>query len=232
VGLHDFEVPRRVMAIAAHPDDIDFGASGTMALLAAKGAHITYCVATSGQKGTHDPRMTSRRLARIREDEQRAAGRVVGAREFVFLRYQDGETEAHDMKLRGDVCRAIREAKPDAVFCPDPWREYQTHPDHRNLGWAGLDGVIAARDHLFFPEQLIKGLTHHRVHHVYMWGTNDPNTWFDITGTLETKVRAILSHTSQIPRPDEMRARMNNFARFATRWGFARSEAFRYLELA
>ena len=226
----EFEVPARVMTITAHPDDVDFGASGTMALLAEQGAHITYCVITSGQKGTHDPKMKPERLARIRETEQRAAGRVVGAKEFVFLGHQDGETLAHDPALREQVCRAIRVAKPDVVFCQDPWREYQMHPDHRNAGWAALDGIIAARDHLFFPHHLRNGLTHHRVERVYLFGTLDPNTWFDITKVMETKIAAIASHESQIDGA-QVRERMRRFAGFGARWGMERSEGFRYIEL-
>src|SRR5205814_2284656 len=127
-----------------------------------RGTHVTYCVLTSGQKGTHDPKMTPARMAETREREQRAAGEAIGVEGFVFLRYQDGELE-RSMKLRGQVCLAIREHKPDVVFTNDPWGHYQIHPDHRVAGWSGMDGVIAARDHLFFPEQLHNGLKHHRV---------------------------------------------------------------------
>ena len=140
-----FELPRRAMAIFAHPDDVDFGCSGTVALWTAKGVHVTYCLLTSGNKGTHDARMTAERIAAIREKEQQEAGRRAGASEFVFLRHDDGELEV-GMDLRGEVCRQIRIHKPDLVFCQDPWREYQVHPDHRVAGWSALDGVIAARD--------------------------------------------------------------------------------------
>ena len=146
-----FELPRRAMAIFAHPDDVDFGCSGTIALWTGKGVHVTYCVITSGNKGTHDPKMTPERIAAIREKEQQEAGRRAGASEFVFLRHDDGESEV-SMDLRGEVCEQIRIHKPDLVFCQDPWRQYQLHPDHRVAGWSALDGVIAARDHLFFPE--------------------------------------------------------------------------------
>lgn len=227
-----FELPRRAMAIFAHPDDVDFGASGTLAAWADCGVHITYCLVTSGQKGTHDAKMSATKLARIREREQMAAGAVVGAKEFVFLRRQDGETEV-SMRLRGEVCRAIRVHKPDVVLTQDPWRSYQMHPDHRVAGWSGLDAVIAARDHLFFPEQLKRGLTHHRVTRVYLFGTSDPNIWFDIAGTLDRKIAAISSHTSQVSDPVRLAERMRAFATSNGRvWGLEAAEAFRFIELA
>ena len=149
-----FVIPKRAMAIFAHPDDVDFGCSGTLgSWIATAGTHVTYCVITSGQKGTHDPKASPEEMAETREREQRAAGAAIGVKEFVFLGRQDGELE-RSMALRGEICRVIREHKPDVVFTNDPWSHYQVHPDHRVAGWSALDGVIAARDHLFFPEQL------------------------------------------------------------------------------
>ena len=226
-----FELPRRAMAIFAHPDDVDFSCSGTIALWTAKGVHVTYCLITSGNKGTHDPKMTPERIAAIREKEQQEAGRRAGASEFVFLRHDDGESEV-SMDLRGEVCEQIRIHKPDLVFCPDPWREYQMHPDHRVAGWAALDGVIAARDHLFFPEQLTNGLTHHRVSRVLLFGTGDPNVWFDITTTMKTKIHALHAHESQIGDFKRLAERMHAFAGATGKtWGLEKAEAFRYLEL-
>lgn len=226
-----FELPRRAMAIFAHPDDVDFGCSGTIALWTKQGVHVSYCLITSGNKGTHDPKMTPERIAGIREKEQREAGRRAGASEFVFLRHDDGETEV-SMDLRGEVCKQIRIHKPDLVFCPDPWRVYQMHPDHRVAGWAALDGVIAARDHLFFPEQLVDGLTHHRVSRVLLFGTADPNVWFDISTTMDTKIHALEAHESQVKDFKALAERMRAFgAATGKAWGLGHAEAFRYLEL-
>ncbi len=227
-----FELPRRVMAIFAHPDDVDFGCSGTLSLWADRGVHVTYCLLTSGNKGTHDPKMSPVRLARIREKEQQAAGAVVGAKQFVFLRHGDGELEV-SMKMRGEVCRAIRVHKPDVVFTQDPWRPYQIHPDHRVAGWSAMDGIISARDHLFFPEQLRGRLRKHRVTRVFLFGTAEPNAWFDISTTLDRKIKAIGSHTSQVRDVKALGERMRQFARAAGgAWGFEAAEGFRLLEIA
>lgn len=226
-----FELPRRAMAIFAHPDDVDFGCGGTLSLWADQGVHLTYCVLTSGQKGTHDLGMHPERLARIREREQRAAGRVVGTKEFVFLGHQDGELE-RSKALTGEVCRVIRQHRPDLIVTQDPWREYQLHPDHRVAGWSAMDGLIAARDHLFYADQLDRGLKHHRVRRVLLFGTAEPNVWFDISTTIGRKIRAITSHKSQVADPKGLEARMRAFAQTTGRaWGLEYGEGFRYFEL-
>ncbi|HET8569535.1 MAG TPA: PIG-L deacetylase family protein [Candidatus Limnocylindria bacterium] len=226
-----FVLPRRAMAVFAHPDDVDFGCSGTLSQWADAGVHITYCLLTSGQKGTHDPDMDPEALARTREREQRAAGKVVGAKELVFLRHQDGEL-VRSQSLVGEVTRVIREHKPNLLITQDPWRAYQMHPDHRVAGWTGLDALIAARDHLFFRDQLTNGLTHHRISRLMLFGTSEPNVWSDITPTIDRKIRAITSHRSQVRDRKALSERMRGFAAATGRaWGIAYAEAFRYFEL-
>ncbi len=221
------------MAIFAHPDDVDFGCSGTLASwIAASGTHVTYCVLTSGQKGTHDPKTTPAEMALLREREQRDAGEAIGAKEFVFLRHQDGELE-RTMDLRGEVCRVIRQDRPDVVFANDPWGHYQIHPDHRVAGWSALDGVIAARDHLFFPEQLRNGLSKHRVSRLLLFGTRDPNIWFDINSSVDKKIAALRAHKSQVGGRKGFAERMRWWAKnTGSTWNLGAAEAFRYIELA
>jgi len=228
-----FEIPKRAMAIFAHPDDVDFGCSGTLASwIATAGTQVTYCVITSGQKGTHDPKTTPEQMAETREGEQRAAGAAIGVKEFVFLGHQDGELE-RTMELRGEVCRVIREHRPDVVFTNDPWSHYQVHPDHRVAGWSALDGVIAARDHLFFPEQLGRGLKHHRVSRVLLFGSRDPNIWFDISSSINNKIAALRAHKSQVGGRRDFAERMRWWAtNTGSTWKLPAAEAFRYIELA
>ena len=227
-----FPIPKRAMAIVAHPDDVDFGCSGTLAGFIERGTHVTYCLLTSGDKGTHDPKVAPEALAETREKEQRAAGEAIGVKEFVFLRHHDGELE-RSLALREEVCLAIRLHKPDLVFTNDPWSHFQIHPDHRVAGWSGMDGVIAARDHLFFPEQLSSGkLAKHRVSRVLLFGTRDPNVWFDISGTLDKKIKALQSHKSQLGGRTEFPKRMRTWAKsIGAVWNVPAAEAFRYIEL-
>lgn len=226
-----FRIPKRALALVAHPDDAEFGCSGTVAGWAARGCEVTYCLLTSGNKGTHDPKMTPGELGRIREREQRAAADVLGVKDCVFLRRDDGEL-AVTVELRGEVCRVIREHRPEALLTQDPWRPYQVHPDHRVAGWVGMDGVIAARDRLFFPEQLRGRLKHHRVTRVLLFGTQEPNLWSDIGDTLDTKLAALRCHESQIRDPIAWHRRIREWAAGqGAPYGLKAAEAFRYIEL-
>lgn len=192
-GHELFGSPRRALAIGAHPDDIEFGAGGTLARWAAAGCDVTMLVVTDGSKGTWDPTLQPSQLAALRKQEQTAAAEVLGAAEVHHLDLVDGELES-TMDLRKTMCRYIRKTKPDVVLSHDPWRRYQLHPDHRATGWAVMDGVIAARDHLFFPEQ---GLDAHRPQAVLLWSADEADHYEDISGQFAIKVEALLCHSSQ-----------------------------------
>lgn len=188
----------RVMAIVAHPDDAEFSSAGTIARWVDEGREVTYLVCTNGDKGTPDPDMTSERLARAREEEQREAARVLGVKEVVFLGHPDGGLE-DTPQFRGEVVREIRRYRPDIVLTSDPYRRYMQHRDHRIAGTVALDAVYPyARDHLFYPEHLAQGLRPHKVKEVYIWGSDNPNTYIDITATFERKMEALACHKSQV----------------------------------
>lgn len=196
--------PRRAMVIAAHPDDIEFVVAGTVAKWVRAGTSVEYVLVTSGDAGSHQPGMTREELARIREAEQRAAAHVVGVDDLVFLGYHDGEVEP-TLALRRDLVRQIRRFKPDVVICSDPTplfigNDYINHPDHRAVGQAAIDAVapIAAMP-LAFAEQRAEGLEPHRVKELFVTSTAEPDTWVDVTGTLELKIEALRQHASQFP---------------------------------
>src|SRR5215217_2260035 len=105
--------PMTLMAIMAHPDDIDFGSAGSIAKWCAEGWTVYYVLATSGDKGTHGE-LSPQELAALREEEQREAARVLGVKECIFLGYPDGFLD-HSAELRGDVVRLLRQYKPDVV---------------------------------------------------------------------------------------------------------------------
>jgi LmbE family N-acetylglucosaminyl deacetylase len=188
--------PRRALAVAAHPDDAEFGAGGTLAKWAAAGAEVTILVVTDGAKGSWDPGASAAELVVARRAEQQAAAAALGARQVGFLDYPDGELE-YSLALRGRVCEWVRRVRPDVVLGHDPWQRYQLHPDHRVAGLACVDGVVAARDHLFFPDQVAAGLTAHRPGALLLWAADEPNHWEDVSGTMERKLEALLCHRSQ-----------------------------------
>lgn len=192
----DLPVPRRALAIGAHPDDAEFGAGGTLAKWTAAGTEATILVLTDGSKGSWDPSLSPSDLVRMRMNEQTRAAEALGVDSALNLSYTDGELE-YTMELRAEVCLWIRRLRPDVVLTHDPWRRYMLHPDHRATGWAAIDGVVAARDHLFFPEQLVGGLIHHRPGALLLWAADEPDHYEDVTGFVDRKVTALLSHSSQ-----------------------------------
>ena len=187
------EPPESALAIGAHPDDAEFGAGATLSRWAAAGTRVTLLVMTDGSKGSWDPAADPADLAQRRREEQEAAAAAFGAAAVLQGGHVDGEFE-YSMDVRAQVCRVIREVRPAVVLGHDPWQRYQLHPDHRAAGWAAVDGVVAARDHLFFPDQ---SLEPHRPGALLLWSADEPNHWEDASGWLEEKVAALMCHTSQ-----------------------------------
>lgn len=206
--------PLRVLGVFAHPDDPEFFAGATFAKWAADGADITFVVATSGDKGSSLPDMTSERLAAIREDEERAAAAALGVKEVVFLRYPDGELYP-TLGLRRDITRMIRLKKPNIVVTLDPtvyWRAAGgiNHPDHRAIGDATLAAVFpTARDRLNFIEhERDEGLATHKVATVYIAGALEPTLSVDVTDTVAAQIESLRAHKSQIADMDKMAQRI------------------------
>ena len=200
--LHE-EIPKRVLAVYAHPDDPEISAGGTLARWADGGAEVHIVVTTRGDKGTNDPHADLELLVRTRIDETAAAGRVLGIAEHHHLDHGDGELD-DDRELRRELVRLIRSVRPDIVCCPDPTAvffgdAYINHRDHRMTGWATLDAVSpAAGNPHYFPELATEGLTTHQVGALFLSGTFEPNAWIDVGTTLERKIEALFCHASQL----------------------------------
>ena len=192
-------IPESAMVVVAHPDDAEFTVAGTVAIWTEAGCHVTYVVCTDGNSGSHEPGMTRERLAEIRRAEQRAACATLGVGEVVFLGYDDGLLQP-TLDLRRDLVRAIRQHKPDVLITWDPTTvlisdEYINHPDHRAAAQAALDAAApASAMPLLWPETGAP----HRVRQVYVFGTDPPNTWVDVTETMERKIAALKQHASQM----------------------------------
>jgi LmbE family N-acetylglucosaminyl deacetylase len=190
----DLPAPARALAIAAHPDDIEFGCGATLAKWAAAGCEVSLLVCTDGSKGTWDASADIAALVSTRQTEQRAAAAALGATgEVVFLGRVDGELEA-DLATRAEVARWVRVLKPDVVLGHDPWKRYRLHPDHRHAGFLTVDGVVAARDPHFFPDQ---GVAHHRPSTLLLFEADEADHGEDVTGYDGPKLAALEAHTSQ-----------------------------------
>lgn len=219
----------RVMVVAAHPDDAEFGAGGTVAKLAKEGREVTYVVVTNGNKGSSDRSMTPERLAKIRETEQRNAARTLGVERVELLGYEDGELE-DTRDLRRDVTRQIRKWRPDLVITQNPHRThnlYASHRDHRITAGVVLDCVYPlARDHLAFPE-LLPAHEPHRVRQVHLMQWDNPHLVVDIGETMDLKLKALACHQSQLADFPNVEARVRErAAALGKPHGYAYAEAF------
>jgi LmbE family N-acetylglucosaminyl deacetylase len=188
--------PARALAIGAHPDDIEFGAGATLARWAAAGCVVSHVVCTDGSKGSWDEDQDTAELVALRQVEQRAAARALGGTgEVVFLGWPDGELDS-GVRQRWQVAYWIRRLRPDVVLGHDPWKRYRLHPDHRHAGFLAVDGVVAARDPHFFPEQ---ALAPHRPAALLLFEADEPDHVEPVDeGDVARKLAALESHTSQL----------------------------------
>ena len=109
----------RILAIAAHPDDIESWCAGTLACACDAGSQVRLLLVTSGDKGSPDPDASPHDVAAQREAETRAAAATLGIAGVRFLRYPDGEME-DTRPLRRDLVTWIRRWRPEIVFTHDP----------------------------------------------------------------------------------------------------------------
>jgi LmbE family N-acetylglucosaminyl deacetylase len=192
----DISAPATALAIGAHPDDVEFGCGATLAKWSDLGCVVHLLVCTDGSKGTWDPDADLAELVALRQVEQRTAAKALGATgEVVFLGWPDGEL-ASDLRQRWQVAYWIRLLRPDVVVGHDPWKRYRLHPDHRHAGFLTVDGVVAARDPHFFPEQAI---AHHRPSALLLFEADEPDHVEAVGEThLARKLDALESHRSQL----------------------------------
>ena len=196
--------PKVVLGVAAHPDDLDFYAGGTMAAFAKQGAAVYYFVLTDGGKGTQDRNVTPADLRDRRRQEQRRAATLVGAKDVFFGDYPDGALE-NSLQVKRDIVKVVRQVKPDVVITFDPTVSYVAqdglinHPDHRAAGQATLDAVYPlARDHLSFPDLFAEGYEPHNTATILLMNIGQAPTFaVDITHTIDAKFEALGMHASQ-----------------------------------
>jgi LmbE family N-acetylglucosaminyl deacetylase len=234
--------PGSALAIAAHPDDVEFGCGGTLAKWSAAGCVVHHLICTDGSKGSWDPHEDTLALVAQRQDEQRAAAKALGASgEVVFLGHTDGELQS-GLTEREQVARVIRELQPEVVFGHDPWRRYRLHPDHRHAGLLAVEGIVAARDPHFYPAQRIP---HWRPSTLLLWEADVVDHIEDVTAFVDTKLAALLEHRSQqrstmhievgSDDEDEQRDRfhrrvIDRLATFGRTAGVAQAEGFKRID--
>jgi len=198
----DEQEVERVLVVTAHPDDVDFGASGTVAGWTAAGIEVTYAIVTNGDAGGSDHSVPREDIPAIRQFEQRAAAAAVGVSDVRFLGYVDGElVVSHD--LRRDISRVIRQVRPDRMLIQSPDRNWEriaaSHPDHMAAGQAAIQAVYPdARNPFAHPTLLTdEGLEAWTVREVWVMAGTEPNHFVDITDRFDSKIAALRAHESQ-----------------------------------
>ncbi|MGH3751376.1 MAG: PIG-L deacetylase family protein [Pseudonocardiaceae bacterium] len=214
---------QRVLVVAAHPDDVDFGSAGTIAIWTDAGLEVSYCIVTDGAAGGADPRVPRSAISGIRQDEQRKAATTLGVTDVEFLGYPDGRLTV-SFELRRDITRVIRRTRPDRMVIPSPHRDlrnlYGSHPDHQAAGEAALCAVYPdARNPFTHPELLAEeGLDAHTVPEVWVSSPNDrADHYIDITDTFGRKIAALRAHASQTAHITGLEERMRDWGSLQAR---------------
>ena len=204
------ELPERVLAVLAHPDDVDFGAAGTIASWTEQGVEVTYLLCTNGDAGGFDPAVDRADIAGIRQEEQRAAAKAVGVEDVRFLGYPDGQLVA-SWDLRRDISRVIRQVRPQRLLMQSPeinWeRIAASHPDHRAAGEATLCAVYPDARNPFTHTSLLheEALEAWSVHDVWVMSAGQgTNRWIDVTDTFPRKLDALRAHESQTSHMEDL----------------------------
>lgn len=219
--LPDSEI-KRVLVVMAHPDDCDFGAGGTIAQWTSQGIEVSYCIITNGDQGGEESGIPVEEMAKVRQQEQRDAGKALGVTQITYLNYRDGWLMP-SIELRKEIVKAIRIAKPDRMVVQSPERNweriYSSHPDHLAAGETAIQAVYPdARNPFAFPELKAAGLEPWRVREVWITGSPTPNHFVDITETFSKKMAALHAHVSQTAHNKEL----ENMVRS---WGERNAEA-------
>lgn len=194
---------KTVLAVGAHPDDIDIGCSGTLAKYISEGAQVFYLILTDGSKGSENPNISDKELIKIRKSEQEKAAEILGVKKVFFLDFVDGELK-NSSALRKQLVKIIRQLKPNTVISWDPTfyydetRMFVNHPDHTIAGEAVMGAVYPyARNARTFPELLQKGLKPHVVEEFLLLNFARANYFVDISKFMDKKISALSCHKSQ-----------------------------------
>ena len=199
----------RVLCFSAHPDDIDFGAAGTIAAWTAAGVEVSYCIMTDGDAGGFDPEQREE-IVRLRTAEQQRAAALVGVTDIHYLHQRDGFLEPSHEVMR-DVVRLIRQLRPDVVLAMHPERDWsriqKSHPDHLAVGEAVTRAVYPALENPFaYPELAAAGLEAYKLPWLWLFAGPEEreNHFVEVTEQVESKLAAIHIHTSQHPDVEAM----------------------------
>jgi LmbE family N-acetylglucosaminyl deacetylase len=237
------EIPEgvtRALVVTAHPDDVDFGAGGTVMALVKAGVDVTFCICTDGDAGGFDDSTDRSEIPAIRRAEQESAAAVYGVTDVRFLGYQDGYLEP-TQDLQRDIVRIMRQVRPQLVITQSPERNWErlpaSHPDHMAAGEATSRALYpAVRNPYAYPElRTNEGLEAWTVNWLWLQGHVEPNHWIDTTEFFSRKVQALVAHTSQTSHMEDLEGMLRGWGESLAEAGGLESgriaEAFRQIKL-
>lgn len=224
----------RVLCVFAHPDDPEFFCGATLAKWAREGKEIRYVLLTCGDKGSDSPEMTPESLCADRQEEQRNAAHVIGAKDVIFMNYFDGEL-FNSLDVRRAIVREIRKFRPRVIVTNDPLALIRpngiNHNDHRVAGAATLDAIFpGAGNRMYFPELLNEGLEPYAPKEAWLTVTMEPTMWVIVNDTIDIKIAGIREHKSQVKKPEEMEKRIRDRLRRPDLEGEYYAEGFRVIK--
>jgi LmbE family N-acetylglucosaminyl deacetylase len=182
----------RVLAVVAHPDDLEYGAAAAVAAWTDAGHEVVYLLATRGEAGIDS--MEPAAAAAAREAEERESAALVGVSTVEFLDHRDGVVE-YGLPLRRDIAAAIRRHRPDTLLLfnhRETWVPGRLNsPDHRNVGHAALDAVGDAGNRWIFPDA---GPDPHSAKHALVTGSPLSTHALDVTATVDRAIASLAAH--------------------------------------
>ncbi len=193
------ELKNGVLILVAHADDTEFLAGGTVARMAAEGREVVEVIATNNERGTFE--LTPDQIIPQSRDEARAAARIIGKKDVVFLDYPDGFLADVSLnELREKFIRLIRTYRPKTVMTFDPWAPFESHQDHRQVAMAAVEAIGFSHFPLFHPEHEKEGLKPHLVSEQYFFAKHPvhANKIVDTTKYVGKKIEALCAHDSQM----------------------------------
>lgn len=190
--LYNFPQNKKILIVQAHPDDADFYCGGTVAKLSELRNEVIYIICTNGDKGSQDKNLIPKKLAKIREKEQKNANEILKVKESIFLNYPDLHLKIYEDKLREDLAIIYRKIAPDILITFDPWCSYEFHPDHTVCGECALHSRLIAK-----MQYGVRKYTPHNIKEIWLFKTQNPNTTVNITKYINVKYSALLCHKTQ-----------------------------------
>lgn len=189
---------KKILAIGAHPDDLEFGAGATISLLSQNNP-VSFLIATDGRMGTHNPEEDLNSLVKTREAEAASAAHVLGVKDVKFWRYPDASLSSYEKNFRRKLIKYLIRVKPDIIFSPDPWGRYEPllHPDHRVVAWAVVECVLFATLPLFVKRHGLGAGVLNPKPEIWLTAPSEPNLAVDVTAAFPKKILALERHPSQ-----------------------------------